>query len=638
MSPHRLRRPRSEARASTFALIPFLYLMVVALPGQNPIPAAPFPPQTPQPGATPPGFQALQKPADPSKVRGTYEIDGRTVEVTEGQFWAAFELLKPHEEKPQLPLQAQRVLEHILLLGEAEAMGFRLSPEEADLINPAKTNPTFAPHLRERWKSQGITEEAFLEYQAQSRAIQRLKDWHANASRVRSSAIFDLWKRDNHLYRIAYLEFQAAPYEAELRRTPPDEAALKTFWSTNAAVQEKHRSSTCVTADVVIFDPREVSAAELEQKRGTRKITRDEKLAYFNRNRDRMMAQIPSDQRPKLYPPPGQKAAVKDIVSPFEILQDQIEREMILGDGIGTAFEAARSAQDGAAVKGIAKAHGLKHVRLERSDRRVLLQDHPHLGHQLFTDLFNAAPGSLSPQITHQGALQFFWRLEDKAVSSLPAFEEVRNLIIEDWYKAESYNRAMAAAKSFLDGIDAEVAKESKEKEAQIDKETLLQADEEIKGKNITDPQQQDAIRQKMGGMGEARKRKLRADLAPKYFDSAVAAAKLAVREIPPFSFLAQQIDRSAISDPKEQVEAFLKTSYQIRAMEANQISPILSDTVTNSHFVVRLAAKEEPTFAMMPTVEYQQRRLAIERQAMYTSNYQWTLFQVQKRRNWKEK
>ena len=68
------------------------------------------------------GPDPIQKPAEPDKVRGTYELAGEKRSLTEGAFYDTYLVLKPHEDKPQRPLQEQQVLEHTLLFAEAQNM------------------------------------------------------------------------------------------------------------------------------------------------------------------------------------------------------------------------------------------------------------------------------------------------------------------------------------------------------------------------------------------------------------------------------------------------------------------------------------------------------------------------------------
>lgn len=617
----------------------FIVIVMVAAGHAQTDAATPQRPVAPPVQPPQPGFQPIQKPADPAQVRGTYELDGKTITVTEGEFFEVYELLKPHEERPQMPLQPQRIMEHILLIAEARSLGLEPDDAELDLINPAK-NPTLGAQIKDRWKQQGISEAQYLRYLRETRAIQRMKDLVANAGRVRSSQIFEDWKRDNHLYRLAYLEFKAAPFVTELKKSPPEDAVLKSFWSTNAQVQDKYRSPTSVTADIIIFSPQDVTDADFNARKGDRKISRAEAQEYFVKHRDRLLLQIPSDQRPKLYPPAGQKPSLKDIATPFQILLPQIERELVLGDSIqkAKAEATAKGTMTSADMKALAETHKLKHLRFDRADRRVVSEQHSNLGFQLFTDLFNAAPGSFPPGVIFQNGLHYFWRLEDKAVSTLPPFEEVRGKIISDYYETESFQRALQAAKSLLDSIGAEVSKETGTQDTEIDKRFANQAEDEIKSKNITDEAQRESVRQRSRQVADMEKRKLHSGLAPRHFDTFVKAKGLAIKETEPFSFSMGGVDRSLITDQNELVSSFLKSSYQIRSQEAGTITPILSDVLTNAHYIVKVVSKEEPTFQAMPAMDYHQRRQTLERQAMYSSNFRWSIFQVQNRLKWKSR
>ena len=55
----------------------------------------------------------LPKPQDPNAVRATYTINGKTIEVTEGEFYDLFQLLKREEPKSRAVLSANRIVEHV---------------------------------------------------------------------------------------------------------------------------------------------------------------------------------------------------------------------------------------------------------------------------------------------------------------------------------------------------------------------------------------------------------------------------------------------------------------------------------------------------------------------------------------------
>ncbi|MAG56311.1 MAG: hypothetical protein CMJ83_08480 [Planctomycetes bacterium] len=583
-------------------------------------------------------LQPIQKPTDPNKVRGSYTVAGETKTLIEGDFYAAYLCLKPHEEKPNRPLQPQRILEHVLLFAEATSMGFALDDTEKDLVNPIKTNKQFESMLRKRLEQQGISEEQYVRYIAETRAIQRMKNWYANSVRVRSSEVYDLWKRDNFLYRVAYLDFSAADLIPKLKEKPPTPEQLEQFWSTNPQVQNKYRNPTSVTADLVIFDPTSVTEEEIARLKGSRKIERAEALEHFIANRDRLVKQIPSDKRPQLYPRKDKKVSIEKLVTPFMLLRSQIDREILVGDRISTAFKAAATTTNSADIEALAKTNKLQHIRLKKASRQEVATEHAKLGPTLFTDLFNATPGALGTEVRFFGPLQFFWRLEDKSVSSLPPFDDVADKITDDWYEFEAYHRSQASAKAFLEKVDAKVREQTKERETALDAQAVIDGENEIRSSGTKDERQKEAIRQKHRTLADHGKRKLRSEIMPEHFDSVVAAEGLKLKEVGPFSFSFAQRNRTEISDPTKRAEAFLTSSYQIKALGPGFVSPILSDIVSRTHYIAKVLTKQEPPFESMSTVDYHQRKMAAERQAMFTSNYMWTLFQVQRRLGWKDK
>jgi hypothetical protein len=577
--------------------------------------------------------QPIAPPADPQQIRGTYELGGETRQLTEGEFYDTYLYLKPLES-PQAPLLPPKVLEHILLFAEAEYLGFGLNSEEAALINPLKTRPEFESMLRDRLKGWNVTEEQYVRLQAENSAIQRMKDWYASSLRVRSEEAFDLWKRDNFRYIINYVEFSGE--DAVQALGTPDEADLREFWARYPQIQNKYMTPTSVTADVVVFDPASVSSEEIARIKGSRMISREDALQYFVTNRDRLVKQIPSEERPKLYPPPHQKVPIEDLVTPFALLRDQIEREIIIGDRIAQAYEAAAGVDSAAGIEDVARKFGLSYRRLAAASRENVLSQHGDLSGNLFVEMFNATPNSLSAGIQFNGPLQYFWRLESKSVSSLPPFEEVKDRLSADWREIKSYEKAQSRIKEILDAMDEAVQAETGEREAEIDKKSVLEAEEEIKRQGITDTRRMDAERQKFRSIAENEKRLLRAEVAPKYFDKVVAESGLEVKTLGPFAFTFGHRDRSEIEDPEENKQAFLQSSFQIRSLNPGQVSPILSDVVTHTNFLAKVVSKEEPRFEEMPPEQYYQRKMGVERQGMYAMNAMWTSFQVQQRLGWK--
>ncbi len=593
----------------------------------------------PRPSPTAPpmrrGPDPIQKPANPDKVRGTYELAGEKRSLTEGAFYDTYLVLKPHEDKPQRPLQEQQVLEHILLFAEAQGMGFELSADEKDLINPLKTQAIFKDAIEQRMKGWGITEDQYIRYLAEKQAIQRLKNWYANSVRVRSSEVYEMWKRDNFLFRVSYVEFNADEYESELRKKAPTDEELQNFYKTNPQIQNRMRIPTSVTADIVIFDPSSVSEEEIARLQGTRKIKRDEALVYFNNNKERLVRQIPSEDRPKLYPPPGEAPPPVDkLVTPFALLREQIDRELILGNRIQAAFDESEGAKSPDDIKNAAEKHGLTHLRLERTSRQTALTEHVELGASLFTDLFNAQAGNLSPGVQFNGKVQFFWRLQDKAVSSLPPFDQVKDQLADPWYAQTAYMKAQEAGTEFLNKMQDAVKQVTDEQEKKIDLEAAAKAKAEIERQELTNEQRKQLEQQKWRAWAENEKRKIRSDLMPQHFEAVVSESGRALKQHGPFAFTFRT-DRKTITDIEQQRIAFIESNFQIKSLGPGHVSPILSDIVTQSHFIVRVDSKEEPPFDDMTAVDYYQRRMAAERQNTFTTNYMWTGFQAQRRLKW---
>jgi len=590
-----------------------------------------------QPGGRPSRqLPTITKPSDPAKIRGTYFLSEESRKLTEGEFYDTYLMLKPHEDKPQRPLQAQQVLEHYLLFKEAEAMGFGLSKAEEDLINPLKTKQAFASAIKQRLAAWKITEAQYVQYLAEKRAIQRLKNWYANSVRVRSSEVFDIWKRDNLLFSVSYVEFTADELEEDLRKTPPTEAQLREFYKTNPQIQNTMRVPTSITADIVVFDPASVPEAEIKRLRGSRQITREEALRYFLANTNRLVKQIPSEDRPKLYPPPGEAPPpVEELVTPFMLVRQQVDRELILGDRIQKAFDAAEGAQNSADVKAAADKQGLQTISLEKASRQQTLTEYGHLGPSLFTDLFNAKPGSMAVGVQFNGKIQFFWRLGDKAVSSLPPFEAVSGSLVDPWFKSTAYQRAQNEAKDFLDKVQEAVKTVTGDREAEIDIEAGSKAAAEIERQGITEEGRMNLERQKWRAWGENEKRTVRSERMPEFFGAVVEKEGRKLKSVGPFSFSYGRTNRGEMTDMDESRRAFLQSSFQIKALGPGHVSQALSDVLTQTHFVVKVDTKAEPPFESMPAVDYYQRRMAAERQTTFTTNYMWTGFQAQRRLKW---
>lgn len=624
---------------------PFLFMLLFAAAVLSPLAAqndsdsvqTPQQPATLAPQQPANGLKPLQAPDKPDRVKATFTMGGKEVQVTEKQFYDTYLLLKPHEERKDQPLQSQRIVEQILMFSEAMALGLAPTPEEIAELSPLRPGALFADSMRERFAAMGITEADYHEYLRQARAIERLKNLSSNDVRVRSPQAYELWKAENHLFRITGVEFPAAAIEKELAAKGTSEEELRKFWAENSNAQNKYRRPTTVTAEVLSFDPANLSAAQTAALASGRKASREESLAYFKKHKERLLQQIPSGERPKLYPAPGQLPKLENIVTPFDLLVPIIERELVLGDPLGAAFEDARAAGTAADLKALAEKHGLHYARIESADNAALAQQFPAGGHQLFADLFNAAPGTLSSSVAWQANSQYFWRAIDRAVSALPSFEEVRKDLVKDWAHETAVIEAQKRCTAFEESLRQSVAAELAPEEARLDREAIEAATREIQALPPDQKQQADMIRQKHTIFSENKKRSLAAARMAKNFEASAAKAGLPLIEMEPFAFEMVHIDRSALTNPEDLRRTFLKSSFLIRGMETGQVSTILTDVVMGSHFIVKLLGREEPAFESMPATEFGQRMSGLERQEVYSALYRWSAQQLMQRHGWTE-
>ncbi len=587
-------------------------------------PATPVPQPPTQPNVLQP--QGVEKPADPSKVRATFELQGATVPITEGEFYDAYRRLEKFDTKQGMKITVERAYEHLLSYAEAKALGLEATAEEVALYDPLASNPELAKQTRERWEKDGITQAMYDAFQRESRTIQKAKDLFANSVRVSSSEIFDMYRRDHYTYRLEYVEFLASAYAAELRQAKPTDADLKKFWDENTMVQNKHRMQATVTADFVYFDPAMSSGNAVE----TRTVPREEAIAYYQKHKARLDSQIPSERRKELYPT-GQ-ADLTSLVTPFSILRPIIEREILLSGRVATAFQEAKAGATD--LKALAAKHGLGFVHIEKANRDVMAQQHLRFGAQAFPVLSNLNPNTLSDEVKMEGQLHFFYRLLDKEQSRLPDFASVREQILGDYIETTSLQRAQNAAQEFRNSIDKKVDQEiAAEQETQLGK-AEADANAEIKRDNVTDGRQIEGIKARYRLQAEAKIRQMKDGMAPKYFAQAVTDAKLKLLDTGPFEVGIPRGDRGANPEDAQARIDFLKTAYQVRTMEVGQISTVLSDAVTKSHFVVRVVEKAEPDFTKMTDSEILSFRSSIERNKSFQAVYRWTYYEISRRCN----
>jgi hypothetical protein len=598
-------------------------------PAQNPPtvaptatrPAAPFVQRDPRLGQMP---QPIQPPADPAKVKGTYEIGGARVSVTDGDFYAAAQRLEKLEPKTAgRAVDTNRVWEHILAFAEAKALGLEATDDEVALFDPLAANPALAQQVRARYEREGITQEMHATYQRESRSIQKLRDLFANNARILSSEIFDGYRRDHYTVRLDFVEFPTPDYEAEMRAKLPTEDELRAFWQEDRLVQTTYMLPMTVTAEFVSFDPTAAPAANGPES----SVSDAEALAFYKANKVRLDGMLTAEQRATLYP--AAKVEVEQLATPFRVLRPVIEREMKLSGTIRAAFDAAK--KPGADFAAIARANGLTYEKIEGVDRETMVTKYARYGHQAFSLLMNMPAGSMSHDLKMEPQLHYFFKLVDKQPSRLPEFEAVKGKIVDAYYSGMAYKRAQGEAQAMRSWLDGQVDAAVRAEEETLLAAATAAADAEAKAGGVTQEAEIEKIRQRHRAQAGAEVRKKRDTLASRFFDAYVKDHGLKVQDTGPFE-IGQP--RAEIPGGRALAKVLIKGMPQIRSMEVGNVSSILTDAATKTPLIARMAERAEPDYSKMSESDLLSMRSQAERINQYKPIQRWLYAEISKRRD----
>ena len=592
------------------------------------LPPPPKPPVAPVGAGGSAPFQParLEKPAQPDSIRATYELEGRTINITEGEYYDSLSMLQKLEGRTGNPVTDGRVYEHMLTFAEARSVGLEVTDEEFASTDPMRRNPALAEQLKKRWEQEGITPELYARYQKETTTVQRIKDLYANGMRVKSADIFDAYARDHYTYKLDYMTFPASDHVAALAN--PTDEELKKFWDDDGVIQNTLRVPMSITAEIIWLDPSAQSATLPE---GALKPTYEETLAYYNRNRDRLNALIPAQRRPELYP--SGKTDPSKLVSPFSILRETVEKEMLLSGAVRVALIQAQAPN--ADLKAIAAKNGLQFQRLDRVDRMgFATAGGSRYGVQAFSALFNLNPGTLLPDVSVEGQVQWIARLVEKDQARLPEFNEVKQKLIAPYAEAISMKMATDRANEVRKLIDDLVAKSAKEEIDRIYAEADAEASREAKERNIAEPKEVEAIRTRARTLRNSAIADVQRKHMGKSFDQAAQMKGLKLEITEPFGFEPPRTERE-INNTVQSRQEFLKGSYQVRDLkDAGQVTAPMVDPAGKSLFIARLIERIEPNFSTMSDSDLVYFRTIAERTAHYQSNYRWYYYEISKRRN----
>jgi hypothetical protein len=582
-----------------------------------------------KPANVPPQPQGLaQKPADPAKVRATYEIGGARVNITEGEFYDCQERLKRFEPTNQgRALTIERVYEQILAYAEAKALGLDATPEEIALFDPLKLNPELAKDKKIAWEREGVTQEMYDIHQRETRSIQKAKDLFLNSVRLLSTDVYEAYRRDHYTYRLEYVDFPASRYAKEIEAKPPTNEELERFWKEDKAVQQQLRGTANVTVEFVSFDPSTAKATGTVPE-----IPEAEAIAYYAKNKARLDLMIPSEERANLTP--SATVPLKDLPTPFRILMKHgiIAREILLSAKMREAFEEAK--KPGADLSAIAAKSGLTYEKVEKADRDQMVARYAKYGPQIFSILFNMNPGDLSQDLKTEPQIQFFYRVLGKEGATLPDFEKVRDQLLKPYTETQSLKRAQQAAFELRQAIDKRVDQEVKAEEEQMLAEARNAADADIKARNVTDPKEIENIKNRRNLEVQTRIRAKRDALAPKHFAEEVKSRGLKLSDTGTFEFTKVRRD---VSDNEDAMRTrFLITNPLLKSMEPNTVSQVLTDAATRTHYIVRLVERSEPDYKTVPEGELLAIRSQTERGRMFQPIQRWQYQDIMRRRDLK--
>ncbi len=547
----------------------------------------------------------IRKPDDPTTVKGTWIVGGTRHEITAGEFYELHQLLQKLEGTAQRTIPEDAVWEFLLSAAEAQSFGLNVTEGELDsLLN--RDDPDLYEGVLARWEAEGISKEKGIDYVRKRQAINKLKNLLLNTDRITTQDAFDFFKKEHLLYKIGYLAFRAADHIEEVKQGDISDSAIKKYWSENRAVPQRFRSPSKVWAEFVFLDPNTFQKAKVGTE--PRKLTREEALDFFHKNKQMLMAQIPPDKQHLLHF--DENTPLEKVVSPFELLRDKIDQMLMLDQVLTTARKEAD--EKGADLAAIAAKYGLGYKKVEDCDRAFALTELRPFGFNIFTALFNAEVGSLSEGILQQGQIRYFFRLNKKKDSYLPSLDEVKDQVREMFITSKATELARKEAYGLMNAMNVKAAAELAEQEKRLTAEAEAAAADRIRELGLTRPQ--DKNREKMLARGRMRREleQAKRDILPKYLDEAMAEKGLKLQETDYFEYQmarAADIQRAQAKTAEE----FLQSNFYIRSLKPGQVAPaVIDDNISKCFYIAKLLDVKDPPFESMGPVDAMQARARI--------------------------
>lgn len=552
-------------------------------------------------------IESIPVPEDRDAVAGRFAIGGRQREVTRGEIYDLLVLITRLDGAVQNMPNEDDTWTRLMLVDLADSLGIHVPASELDNRLHRK-NPEIFNGIVERWATSGVGQEQGLAYEADRMRIDRLKDFLLTNERQTTHDAFDQFKINRLLYQIDYAGFSGKKHSDALRAEGISDEDLENYWKGNPGIQARFRLPARISGTVVYLDPREYGEEEANTLSQGGTVSRERALAYFQANRERLIASIPPAERQFLTITPG--TPIDQIKSPFELVRGTIEKKLALEHLIDDAFKEAIQGGFNSDLPAIAAKHHLHTIEFTDLDRRAAMDSLQKIGVAAFTQLFASNGPRMCGAVLVFEDVRYFFRIDDKKESTIPEFATVKDELRELYYELMGAEAAQEEARSIYGDLAARVATQVAPQREQLEKEANEAADKRIAELGLTNPAEQNRERARSLSRVRLEMDRLEREARPAVFEKLVQERGLELRRSPLFQFDTNREDRSRIEDPEVSRMAFFRTCYQLRAMKPGEVAPApLEDHLTHEFYLARLVEVRDPELETMGPVDLIQAR-----------------------------
>jgi hypothetical protein len=231
--------------------------------------------------------------------------------------------------------------------------------------------------------------------------------------------------------------------------------------------------------------------------------------------------------------------------------------------------------------------------------------------------------------------IQFFYKVLAKEGATLPEYATVKDKLLEPYVESTSLKQAQADATAFRAAIDQRVDAEIRAEEDKLLKEADAAAEAEVKAKNLTDAKAIETVKAQHRASAMVKVRQKKDSLAPKHFDAVVKEKGITLVDTGPFD-LGAPPKREPSSNEEQMKRKFLMANPTLRNMDAGQITQVMTDANSRTHFIVRLTEKSEPDYSKMSDGDLLAIKAQTERARAYQPIQRFQYADISRRRDLK--